>query len=78
MYISFKYVILYLLAGGITAVVTNSDRRAGVIGIIISALFGSTFGVAYAILSALEFLAGFSLVGWIDKEQTSRKQKTTR
>lgn len=73
MYISLKYVFLYVLAGGATALIFQMDRRAGAVGVIVSVILGSRFGGAYAILSAIEFMAGFGLVVWLSKKSELRK-----
>jgi len=58
MFISGKYIILYVGAGVATGLLSKSDRNTSLLGLGISALIGSSFGVGYAFLSSLEFGIG--------------------
>lgn len=72
MYISMKYVVLYVGAGAATGWLTKGDRTASLIGLGISALIGASFDVSYAVISAIEFGIGLGLVKmlWKDKGST--------
>jgi hypothetical protein len=61
MYLSLKYVILYTGAGLATGYLSKGDKTAALVGMGLAALAGSDFGVSYAILSLVEFGAGFGL-----------------
>lgn len=61
MYISMKYVIMYVGAGAATGWLSKGDRTACLIGVGIAALIGASFSISYAILSAIEFGVGIGL-----------------
>lgn len=61
MFISMKYVIFYTSVGGIVGYIADGDKNVAIAGAILSALLGASFGIEYAILSAIEFGAGFFL-----------------
>jgi hypothetical protein len=60
-YISGKYIILYVGAGVATGYVSKGDRNVALIGLGISALIGASFGISYALISAIEFGIGLAL-----------------
>ena len=59
MYISIKYVIFYTGIGFGAGFIADGDKRVAVAGIILSAIMGYSFGFDYALISAVEFGAGF-------------------
>lgn len=69
MYLSGKYIILYVGAGVATGYISKGDRNAALIGLGISALIGASFGVSYALISALEFAIGLGLASMLIKKQ---------
>ena len=75
MFISIKYVIFYTCVGGVVGYIADRDKRVGIAGAILSALMGATFGVEYAILSAIEFGVGFFLGGAFKKKELVDDEK---
>ncbi len=69
MYLSGKYIILYVGAGVVTGYVSKGDRNAALIGLGISALIGASFGISYALISALEYAIGLGLASMLIKKQ---------
>lgn len=69
MYISLKYVILYVGAGTVTGLLSKGDRTANLIGLGVAALIGASFGISYAILSAIEFGIGLGLAAMFQKNK---------
>lgn len=69
MYISLKYVILYVGAGVATGWFSKGDRTACLVGAGIAALIGASFGISYAILSAIEFGVGLGLASMFRKNR---------
>ena len=67
MYISVKYIILYVGAGVATGILSKGDKNAALIGLGVSALVGSSFGLSYALLSAIEFGIGLALARLLSK-----------
>ena len=67
MYISFKYIILYVGAGVATGILSKGDKNAALIGLGVSALVGASFGLSYALLSAIEFGIGLTLARLLSK-----------
>ena len=59
MTITLKYVILYVISGGVTGALSEGNKNIAIVCTVIAALFGSKVGLEYAILSALEFYVGF-------------------
>jgi hypothetical protein len=71
MYISMKYVILYLGAGAATGWFSKGDRTASLIGLGVAALIGASFGISYAFVSAIEFGIGLGLSAMLRKNKES-------
>ena len=69
MYISMKYVILYVGAGAATGWFSKGDRTASLIGLGVAALIGASFGVSYALISAIEFGIGLGLAAMFQKNK---------
>jgi uncharacterized membrane protein (UPF0136 family) len=69
MFISIKYVIFYTCVGGVVGYFADGDKKVAIAGAILSALMGSTFGVEYAILSAIEFGIGFFIGSTFKKKE---------
>ena len=69
MYISMKYVILYVGAGAATAWFSKGDRTASLIGLGVAALIGASFGISYALVSAIEFGIGLGLAAMLRKKK---------
>ncbi len=67
MYISGKYIILYVGAGVATGILSKGDNNAALIGLGVSALVGASFGLSYALLSAIEFGIGLALARLLSK-----------
>lgn len=61
MFLSAKYVLLYTGAGLVTGFVSKGDKAAVLVGMGIAALVGASFGLSYAIVSAIEFGVGFGV-----------------
>lgn len=71
MYISMKYVILYVGAGAATGWFSKGDRTASLIGLGVAALIGASFGISYAPISAIEFGIGLGLAALLRKRKES-------
>jgi hypothetical protein len=71
MYISMKYVILYAAAGAATGWFSKGDRTASLIGLGVAALIGASFGISYALVSAIEFGIGLGLAAMLRKKKES-------
>lgn len=71
MYISMKYVVLYVGAGAATGWFSKGDRTASLIGLGISALIGASFGVSYAVISAIKFGIGLGMAKMLRKDEGS-------
>ena len=71
MYISGKYLILYVSAGLIVGLTTKNHKKISLIGIGISALIGASFNIAYAFISAIEFAIGLGLAKLFFKKEDS-------
>lgn len=69
MYISMKYVVLYVGAGAATGWFSKGDRTASLIGLGVAALIGASFGISYALVSAIEFGIGLGLATMLRKKQ---------
>ncbi len=69
MYISMKYVVLYVGAGAVTGWFSKGDRTASLIGLGVAALIGASFGISYALVSAIEFGIGLGLATMLRKKQ---------
>lgn len=67
MYVSGKYIILYVGAGVATGILSKGDKNAALIGLGASALVGASFGLSYALLSAIEFGIGLALARLLSK-----------
>ena len=61
MFLSTKYVLLYTGAGLATGFVARGDKTAAMVGMGLAALVGFSFGLNYAIVSAIEFGVGFGI-----------------
>ena len=61
MYLSGKFIILYVGAGVAIGYVSKGGRNAALVGLGVSALIGSSFSISYALISALEFAIGLGL-----------------
>lgn len=68
MYLSLKYIILYTCTGGIAGYIASGDKKVALIGLALAGIFGYSFGINYALISALEFGAGF-IIGSIIKKK---------
>jgi hypothetical protein len=66
MYISGKYLILYVGAGIALGVLSKGDKKISLVGLGISALLGASFSFAYAFISAIEFGIGLGLAALIN------------
>lgn len=75
MYISMKYVILYVGAGAITGWLSRGNLTIGLIGVVFAALAGSSFGLPYAILGAIEFGVGLWLSSIFQKNEQREQEK---
>ncbi len=73
MYISLKYVAFYTCTGGLVGYIAAGDKRVLAISAGLAAMMGYSFGIDYAILSAIEFGVGFA-VGAFLKNKTESKQ----
>ena len=71
MYISMKYVILYVGAGAATGWFSTGDRTASLSGLGVAALIGASFGISYALISAIEFGIGLGLAALLRKRKES-------
>lgn len=71
MYISMKYVILYVGAGAATGWFSKGDRTASLIGLGVAALIGASFEISYALISAIEFGIGLGLAALLRKRKES-------
>ncbi len=71
MYISMKYVILYVGAGAATGWFSKGDRTASLIGLGVAALIGASCGISYALISAIEFGIGLGLAALLRKRKES-------
>ena len=71
MYISMKYVILYVGAGAATGWFAKGDRTASLIGLGVAALIGASFGISYALISAIEFGIGLGVATLLRKSTVS-------
>ena len=71
MYISMKYVILYVGAGAATGWFSKGDRTASLIGLGVAALIGASFGISYALISAIECGIGLGLAALLRKRKES-------
>lgn len=69
MFISMKYVILYVGADVATGWFSKGDRNASLIGLGIAALIGACFGISYAVISAIEFAIGLGLSSMLRKSK---------
>lgn len=69
MYISMKYVVLYVGAGAATGWFSKGDRTVSLIGLGVAALIGASFGISYALVSAIEFGIGLGLATMLRKKQ---------
>jgi hypothetical protein len=70
MYISMKYVILYVAAGAITGWLSKGDKTVAYIGLGVSALIGMSFGFSYAFLSAIEFGIGLAIASLLNQSKS--------
>jgi uncharacterized membrane protein len=73
MYISLKYVIFYTLAGGFIGYIGEGDKRILGIGACLAAILGFSFGIDYAILSAIEYALGFYVGSIVKKNRDSNE-----
>ena len=73
MYISLTYVAFFTCTGGVVGYIAEGDKRVLAISAGLAAMMGYSFGIDYAILSAIEFGVGFA-VGSILKNKTGSKQ----
>ncbi len=71
MYISMKYVLLYVGAGAATGWFSKGDRTASLVGLGVAALIGASFGISCALISAIEFGIGLGLAAMIRKNKES-------
>ena len=71
MYISMKYVILYVGAGAATGWFSKGDRTASLVGLGVAALIGASFGISYALISAIEFGICLGLAAMLRKNKES-------
>lgn len=69
MFISMKYVILYVGAGAATGFFSKGDRTVSLIGLGVAALIGASFGISYALISAIEFGIGLGLASILQKSK---------
>jgi hypothetical protein len=69
MYISMKYIVLYVGAGVATGWLSKGDRTASLVGICIAGLIGFSFGISYAVLSAVEFIVGLGIARMLNKDK---------
>ena len=65
MYISLKYVILYVGAGAATGWFSKGDLKTCLVGVGIAALIGASFSISYAVVSAIEFGIGIGLASMV-------------
>lgn len=72
MYITAKYVLLYTGAGIATGYLTEGDKSAALMGLGIAAIFGYSFGLDYAIVSAIEFGVGLTLAAFFRGNKKSK------
>lgn len=71
MYISGKYLILYVGAGVATGLFAKGNKNTYLLGLGTSALIGSSFGISYAFLSALEFGIGLVIASMLIDHKNS-------
>lgn len=69
MFISMKYVVMYVGAGAITGWLSKGDKTAAYVGLGIAALIGMSFGITYAVLSAIEFGIGLGAVALLRNKE---------
>jgi len=69
MYLSGKYIVLYVGAGVATGYFSKGDRNTALIGLGISALIGASFGIGYALISSIEFAIGLGLASVLLKKK---------
>ena len=67
MYISIKYVLLYVGAGAVAGWFSKGDRTVSLVGLGVAALIGASFGLSYAMLSAIEFGIGLGFASMLRK-----------
>lgn len=73
MYISVKYLVLYVGAGLATGVFSKGDKTICWIGVGIAALLGANFGIGYAALSAVEFAIGLGIAALVTRKRGSER-----
>lgn len=71
MFLSAKYVILYTGAGLATGYISKGDKAVGLIGLGLAAMAGYSFGMSYAIVSAIEFGVGLGIAAIIRGNKTT-------
>lgn len=64
---SIKYLIFYVISGGVTGYIAKGDKKIALIGLALSAVMGYSFGINYAIISLLEFCFGFAIGSIVNK-----------
>jgi hypothetical protein len=69
MYLSGKYIILYVGAGVATGILSKGDKNAALIGLGVSALVGASFGLSYALISAIEFGIGLAIASMFNNKR---------
>jgi hypothetical protein len=75
MILSAKYIILYTGAGLATGFVAKRDKTAMLVGMGIAAMIGASFGINYAILSAIEFAVGFEIAVMLQRDNKDDSNK---
>jgi hypothetical protein len=71
MYISMKYIVLYVGAGVATGWLSKGNRTTSLFGVCIAGLIGFSFGISYAILSAVEFAVGLGIAQMLNKDKVA-------
>ena len=71
MYISAKYIVLYVGSGLATGLLSRCDKHASLIGLGISCLIGASFSISYALLSSLEFGIGLVIASMLIRSKDS-------
>lgn len=61
MFLSATYIVLYTGAGLATGFFTKADKTTILVGMVLAAIAGGSFGVSYAIVSAIEFGVGIGV-----------------
>lgn len=73
MYISLKYVVLYVGAGAATGYFSDGNKLIGAIGVGVAAIVGASFGIQYGVLSAIEFAVGLGIAALVKAGSSGSK-----